>query len=488
MSSDGFVIIAPDNTGKRIDNGVVTRSGVDYLRQRVEVPAGVALTAGTEVIGKVEITDGGDVALGATTDAAVSTDTTGTVSGKLRGLVKILSNVWDSAKNRITIGGSLGSGDLTVDAWGSQKVSIVHSLDHGMFTFDIPESKYFMFENSTQVYTSTNIVSTYGAAVLTTSASNTVVSLQSRRCSRYQPNRGHLFSTALWCPSKTADGIRTWGLCTTENGVYFKLKADGLLYSCTKTINGTETVEQLIDTSGVSGFNVEKGNVYDIQYQWRGVGNYKFFINLVHVATIANLGTLTSLSMANPALPQCFTCTRTTADVSMSIGCVDTSSENGNKNGEEFGSAYAQAVATNGADKPVLVIKVPALIGSVTNTRSVIITAVTASNTKKCFLKIWKTRDPAAITGATFVANGNGSYIETDSTDMNAGAVRATAVNTALLKFVAAVTLEAAVSSTIVLSDHDHIEFTMVRGDYLVVTNDAVNGSMDVICEWGEEV
>ena len=34
------------------------------------------------------IVDGGDVAEGATTDAAITTDTTGTVSGKLRGLVK----------------------------------------------------------------------------------------------------------------------------------------------------------------------------------------------------------------------------------------------------------------------------------------------------------------------------------------------------------------------------------------------------------------
>lgn len=71
---------------------------------------------------------------------------------------------------------------------------------------------------------------------------------------------------------------------------------------------------------------------------------------------------------------------------------------------------------------------------------------------------------------------------------MNAGAVRATAVTLAKLQFVAAVILEAAVASTIVLSDHDHIEFTLVRGDYLVVTNDSVNGVTDIVCEWGEEV
>ena len=38
--------------------------------------------------GAVTIADGADIAEGATTDAAVTTDTSGTVSGKLRGLVK----------------------------------------------------------------------------------------------------------------------------------------------------------------------------------------------------------------------------------------------------------------------------------------------------------------------------------------------------------------------------------------------------------------
>lgn len=378
-------------------------------------------------------------------------------------------------------------GDLTADAWGVQKVSVHHSLAHGMFTFDISPKVWFMYENGAQVYTSTNMVSTGGAAVMTTSAAKSVLKIESRLSPRYQPNRGHLFATALWCPNKTNDGIRQWGLCTGENGVMFRLKADGKLYAVLMS-NSADTYEAEIDTSGVAGFDVQKGNVYDIQYQWRGVGNYKFFINLTHVHTIANLGTLTALSMSNPALPICFTAERTTQDVTMSIGCADISSENGDDEVDQFGSAYAKAVATNGADKPVLVIKNPLTINGLTNTRGIVVTSLTASNTKKCFLKVWRTRNPAAITGATYVAIGNGSFAETDSTNMAAGAVRATAVTTASLEYIAAVTLEAAVPSVLQLSDHDHIEFTLVRGDYLVVTNDSVNGSTDISVKWGEEI
>ena len=57
-------------------------------------------------VGPVSVADGADVAEGATADAAVDSDTTGTVSGKLRGLVKILANVWDSVNGwlKVTIG------------------------------------------------------------------------------------------------------------------------------------------------------------------------------------------------------------------------------------------------------------------------------------------------------------------------------------------------------------------------------------------------
>jgi hypothetical protein len=53
-----------------------------------------------------KVADGNDVALGATTDAAVSSDATGTISGKIRGLVKILASVWDSINGRLKVDGS----------------------------------------------------------------------------------------------------------------------------------------------------------------------------------------------------------------------------------------------------------------------------------------------------------------------------------------------------------------------------------------------
>ena len=392
----------------------------------------------------------------------------------------------------VPVSGVLGVGDLIYDAWGVQKVSLPFSLFHGLFTFDIPDKMWFMYEGGTQVYTSTSIVSTDGAAVLTTSVGKTALILESRVCPPYQPNRGVLFSTAVWCPSKTAAGcVREWGVQTLSNGVFFRLKADGLLYAVQRSL-GVETREEVITTTGVTSFDVQKGNIYDIQYQWRGVGNYKFFINNVLVHTFSLLGTLTALSMANPSLPMSFkasTADAAVANCAMHIGCVDLTTENGKETTEQWQTSYAQAVATNGADKPVLVIFNPLTINALINTRTVHLHHISFTNTKKCIFKVWKTRDPANITGETLVAGYGGkyTYVQSDSTDMNAGAVRATAVTVANLEFLYAAAVEPAnIFEVDLLSDH--LELNMVRGDYLVITNDSVNGSSEVVVRFGEEI
>lgn len=58
--------------------------------------------------GAVSIADGADIVEGSTADAAVITDASGTVSGKLRGLVKIWADIWDPTNHwiKILVGGS----------------------------------------------------------------------------------------------------------------------------------------------------------------------------------------------------------------------------------------------------------------------------------------------------------------------------------------------------------------------------------------------
>ena len=55
---------------------------------------------------------------GATTDGAVTTDANGTHSGKLRGLIKILASVWDSANGLLKVSGTVQPGNTqNTTAW-----------------------------------------------------------------------------------------------------------------------------------------------------------------------------------------------------------------------------------------------------------------------------------------------------------------------------------------------------------------------------------
>lgn len=387
---------------------------------------------------------------------------------------------------------TLGSGDLTADAWGIQKVSYPYSLFHGMWTFDIPAAMWFMYETGVQVYTSTNIVSTGGVAKLSTTG-KTTVTMESRESPRYQPNRGHLFSTAGWFPNKTAAAVRDFGLFTAENGVFFRLKSDGLLYAVLKS-NGTETYESVINTSGLTGLDVEKSNIYDIQFQWRSAGNYKFYIGdpatgtskLVH--TIDNLGKLTSASLQDPALPIAFKATNAGSDAELYIGCADVTSENGTGGVYQYESSFIEGRAVNGTNAPVIVIYNPLQISSKTNTRGLQLARISVICSKKATFKVWAGRDPSAITGATFQALGNGSFVQTDSPSKVAGAVSATAVNTALLRNITSIPVEAAVPREVDNPLRERITFPIVRGDYLVITCTASTAVADCVIEWGESI
>ncbi len=57
--------------------------------------------------GAATIADGANVVEGTTTDAAVITDANGTISGKLRGLVKIFTDLWDSTNHKLYVWATL---------------------------------------------------------------------------------------------------------------------------------------------------------------------------------------------------------------------------------------------------------------------------------------------------------------------------------------------------------------------------------------------
>ena len=247
------------------------------------------------------------------------------------------------SSNRASSDGDVdGLNDLASDAWGRQKVVNDYSLFHGIWTYNVPgciwveefDETERTITSATSVNKELKLVSGAGASVIRT-----------KRAPRYQPNRGLLYSSSVF-----VDGI------TNTN--------DGTLYAVRRTTVGGVTtdnkVEIEIDRFFPEGIDLSKGNIFDIQSQWRGVGNVEFFINLKAVTLMNILGTLDNLSVSNPALHIAFECTDTgivrwglfseedglffewnfdsEQETTLRVGCVDLTSEGGRPEGKNYGS------------------------------------------------------------------------------------------------------------------------------------------------------
>lgn len=307
-----------------------------------------------------------------------------------------------------------GKGELTLDAWGRQKSITDKSLLHGMFTNSIiPAAVFKETINGVEQATFVNATSSDGLLVMQAgSAPNDETVLDSFRSPRYEPNRGHLYSVSILLPDPTANGERDFGMFTEENGAFFRLKAGANLYACrrtTTTSGGTVTVEELIAPSAIpAGVDLSKGNIYDIQMQWRGVGNICFYMGdpatgaSVCVHRMLLLNTLDNLSISNPALPVAYRCQNLGNNVFIRSGCVDISTEGGTDNSHTYGSipvpVQSGDLAISGFDVPALVVRNKRTVGGLRNVRDLQALGLYAYADARAFVKVWHTRDDTAIT------------------------------------------------------------------------------------------
>lgn len=311
------------------------------------------------------------------------------------------------------------------DAWFRNKVVTDDSIFHGMFTYNVPVNTWYEMIDDAEQASFASATSVDGKMVLSTGAENEKRQLRSFRNPRYEPNRGHLYSTSVFFPDSGALAERTFGAFTKEAGVGFRLRS-GVLYAVRRsTVQGvTSDVEEVITIP--EGVDIEKGNVYDIQFQWRGVGSYFFYINLNVVHVFDTLGTLSELSIFNPALPCAFESINLGEHADLVVGCVDVTSEGGSDNGKTYGSigisTEAASVAITGFNIPVIAIMNKADFGALVNTRDVLSLLATAYGDQRCVFRVWATRDPSAITendqSWKDFGDGHIEYIEYDNPDV----------------------------------------------------------------------
>lgn len=299
-------------------------------------------------------------------------------------------------------------GDLDIDAWGRQKATLDKSLFHGMFTFNVPVTTWYETINDVISTSFTNCTSDNGALKVVAGATlSDDTYLRTYRNPRYEPNRGMLYSTACWFENPNGAMVRRFGQFTSEAGVFFELD-NGVLYGVVRTtIDSVTTDDRVLLRQDINGneFDLSKGNVFDIQWQWRGVGNYVFFVNLKEVGSLPYLGSLSRLSMFNPALPLAFESINEGDNDPMYFGCVDVSSEGGGDNGKTYGSVGVDnntgQLAITGYNQPIIAVRSKTTVDGLINTRDTLSLLASAYSDQRSIFRVWATRDFTAVTDGT---------------------------------------------------------------------------------------
>ena len=382
----------------------------------------------------------------------------------------------------------LGKGDLTVDAWGRQKVVSDYSMFHGLFTFDVPNSMWIEYNGTVEI-PKTNAVSIDGQLKVSSNGNDTF--LMSKRHPRYQPNRGLLYSSSIILPNKDADATREFGIFNSQFGTFFRLEAGDLLAcrrNTTTDLNTTTICEDIDDGLIPKRLNLEKGNIYDIQMQWRGVGNIKFFIGdpvtgfskLVHEMKL--LGKLNTLSIGNPALPIGYRAVKIGEDASIFSGCVDITSEGGVKENRQRGVLVSEEVSLTTGELPILLLHLPnKTVNGWMNTRDLAMRRIKAYSDENTLLRVYFTRDASAFTGTT--------YFSSDEQNTTVYSIDGNITYNGGARLVNQDRVPALGSISIDNPDEVYGDFYLTHGDYFMVTMQAKNNSLGGISfEWGAEI
>ena len=373
--------------------------------------------------------------------------------------------------------------DLGFDAWGRNKTVIDFSLFHGVWTFGVPHEMWIEYVDGVEMPDFTNFTSVDGLLKIQGVAAQSNA-LMSKRHPRYQPNKGHLYSSSMLLPDYTLAVNQEFGIFHRDAGAFFRVN-NGILYAVRRTKVGATVTDYAEAITVPSGVDLTKGNLYDIQMQWRGVGNIFFYINQELVHTMTLLGTLDKPSIFNPALPIGF---NIDGDAIMYASCVDVTAEGGHKENRQRGSIDTGEISLSSAEIPVLLVHIPATItynGNTTmNTRDNALRRISGFADDATIIKMYFTRDGTKFTGTTFLPNDPLNTVEY-SVDGNITLVGGvTDLDRQITRRIVALG-----NIEMINPDPEVGDVFMTHGDYVLVTMQAKNATVGgASVEWGAEI
>lgn len=250
---------------------------------------------------------------------------------------------------------------------------------------------------------------------------------------QYQAGRAMNVRLTLYhSNSGNTNQVRQWGLFTNNDGLFFQLSGTTLSV-CRRTSTSGSPVDTCAAQStwnrDIPTIDVTKGNIYEISYQWLGVGAVTYYINGVPVHYVQHANTLSTPYMKTGTLPitiRIYNSGVSTA-ASLTYICGSVFTDAGSHPPDRTFVAYNPSDITVTTERPVLSIKVGTTFTSTLSATSldnrITVLPTRLILTAEANRAGWRlVMNPSSMTGSSFSAiNKTGILQDTSATAIVGG-------------------------------------------------------------------
>lgn len=276
--------------------------------------------------------------------------------------------------------------------------------------------------------TVTHVPEQSAVRVSVTGASGSTAALCSNTFYKYQSAYTQFISmSVINSDAGQANQVRSWGYFDDDNGLFFRLSGTALAIVERTDVSGSPVdtayaqgawnVDPLNGTgpSGVT-LDVSKGNIFEIEFQWFGVGTTRYFVNGILVHQVRHANALTTVYMRTANLPVQTRIVNTGASSagSLTLVCARVAAQGQNQEPHEwvYGVANPADKLLSVSEVPILSIRPKALYNGIVNRSWVIPHHMTVST--EDYKISYKLIANATLTGASWTSVDARSATEYD--------------------------------------------------------------------------
>ena len=232
----------------------------------------------------------------------------------------------------------------------------------------------------------------------------------------------HVTLSIVHADAGQTNQVREWGYFDTENGLFWRLTGTALAL-VERTSTSGAPVETVVAKAAwnqdvYAGLDLTKGNLYEIEVQWFGVGTVRYFINGVLVHEAAHGNTVAGPYLTTAQLPVAARVVNTGASVgsSLSLICARVVAQGQTQPPQEWISSTetTTGVLVGLTEIPLLSLRPKALYNGVIN-RAWLLPRVLSLDTESRPVA-YGLRVGGTLTGAAWTSAGTRSAAEFDMT------------------------------------------------------------------------